>query len=45
MKLTSIYHVSINEMIKREHRLLINVLSKLTEDKREQRFQYFHATL
>ena len=32
-KLTSTYHVLINEMIKKEHRSLINVLSKLIENK------------
>ena len=35
IKLTSTYHASINEMIKKEHRPLINALSKLTEDKIE----------
>ena len=35
IKLTSTYHASINEMIKKEHRSLINVLSKLIEDKIE----------
>ena len=33
IKLTSISYTSINEIIKREHRSLINILSKLTEDK------------
>ena len=33
IKLTSTYHASINEMIKKEHQSLINVLSKLIEDK------------
>ena len=33
IKLTSTYHVLINEMIKREHRSLINAFSKLIEDK------------
>ena len=33
IKLTSTYHASINEMIEKEHRSLINVLSKLIEDK------------
>ena len=35
IKLTSTYHASINEIIKKEHRSLINVLSKLIEDKIE----------
>ena len=36
IKLTSTYHISINETIeKKKHRSLINVLSKLTEDKIE----------
>ena len=35
IKLTSTYHTLINEMIKREHRPLINVLSKLIESKIE----------
>ena len=33
IKLISTYHASINEMIEREHRSLINVLSKLIENK------------
>ena len=33
IKLISTYHASINEMIKKEHRSLINMLSKLIEDK------------
>ena len=35
IKLISTYHALINEMIKREHRPLINTLSKLIEDKIE----------
>ena len=35
IKLTSTYHALINEMIKKRHRLLINVLSKLIENKIE----------
>ena len=35
IKLTSIYHTSINEIIKKEHRSLINVLLKLIESKIE----------
>ena len=35
IKLISTYHASINEMIKKKHRSLINVLSKLIEDKIE----------
>ena len=33
IKLTSTYHASINEMIEKEHRPLMNALSKLTENK------------
>ena len=36
IKLTSTYHASINEMIKKRYQLLINILSKLIEDKIEQ---------
>ena len=36
IKLISTYHVSINKMIEKEHRLLINVLSKLIKDKIKQ---------
>ena len=35
IKLTSTYHALIYKMIEREHRSLINVLSKLIEDKIE----------
>ena len=35
IKLISTYHASINEMIKKKHRPLINVLSKLIENKIE----------
>ena len=35
IKLTLTYHALINEMIKKEHRPLINVLLKLIEDKIE----------
>ena len=35
IKLTSTYYTSINKMIKKEHRPLINALSKLIEDKIE----------
>ena len=45
IKLTSTYHASINEMIEKEHRSLINVLSKLIENKIERWFQHFHAML
>ena len=38
IKLTSTYHASINEMIEKEHRSLINILSKLIENKIEQLF-------
>ena len=33
IKLISTYHASTNEIIKKEHRSLINVLSKLVENK------------
>ena len=45
IKLISIYHASINEMIKKEHRSLINVLSKLIENEIEQQFWHFYAML
>ena len=45
INLISIYHASINEMIEKEHRPLINALSKLTEDKIERWFQHFHTML
>ena len=45
IKLTSIYHASINKMIKKEHWLLINILSKLIENKIERWFQHFHTML
>ena len=45
IKLTSTYHALINEVIKKEHRSLINILSKLIEDKIEQWFQHFYAML
>ena len=35
IKLISTYYSSVNEMIKKKHRLLINVLSKLIEGKIE----------
>ena len=35
IKLTLTYYVLINEMIKKEHQLLINILSKLIENKIE----------
>ena len=35
IKLISTYYALINEMIEKEHRSLINVLSKLIEDKIE----------
>ena len=45
IKLTSTYHVSINEMIKKEHRSLINALSKLIENKIERWSQHLYAIL
>ena len=45
IKLISTYHASINEMIKKEHRSLINVLSKLIENKIERWSQHLHAIL
>ena len=35
IKLISTYHASLNEIIKKEHQLLINFLLKLTENKIE----------
>ena len=43
--MTLIYHASINEMIEKKYQSLINVLSKLIEDKIERLFQHFHAML
>ena len=45
IKLTSIYYASINKIIKKEYRSLINVLSKMTEDKIERWFQHFYIML
>ena len=45
IKLTSTYHVSINEVIKKEHRPLINALSKLIEDKIKRWFQHLYVIL
>ena len=45
IKLISIYYASINEMIKRRHRSLIDALSKLIEDKIRRWSQHFHAIL
>ena len=45
IKLTSIYYASINEIIEKEHRSLINVLSKLIENKIERWLQHLHAML
>ena len=45
IKLTSVYHASINEMIEKEHQSLINVLSKLIENKIERWPQHLHAML
>ena len=45
IKLTSTYYASINEMIKRKHRSLINVLSKLIENKIERWFQHLYIIL
>ena len=45
IKLTSIYYASINEMIKKEHWSLINVLLKLIENKIERWPQHFHVML
>ena len=45
IKLISTYHALINEMIKKEHRSLINVLLKLIENKIERWSQHFHAML
>ena len=45
IKLTSTYHASINEMIEKKHRSLINVLSKLIKNKIGRSSQHFHAML
>ena len=45
IKLISTYYASINEMIKREHQPLINVLLKLIENKIERWSQHLHAML
>ena len=45
IKLISTYYSFDNEMIEREHRSLMNVLSKLIEKKIERWFQHFHAIL
>ena len=45
IKLISTYHTSINEMIEKELRPLINVLLKRIENKIERWFQHFHAML
>ena len=45
IKLTSTYHASINEMIEKEHRPLMNALLKLTENKIERWSQHLHAML
>ena len=45
IKLTSTYHASINKIIEKEHRSLINVLSKLIENKIERWFQHFYTML
>ena len=45
IKLTSIYYASINEMIKKKQRSLINVLSKLMKDKIERWSQNLHMML
>ena len=44
-KLISTYYILINKMIKKEHRPLINILSKLIENKIERWSQYLHAML
>ena len=43
--MTSTYYASINEMIEKEHRSLINVLLKLIENKIKRWSQHFHAML
>ena len=45
IKLTSTYHILINKIIERRYRSLINVLSKLIENKIERWFQYFYVML
>ena len=45
IKSTSVYHASINEMIEKEQWSLINILSKLIEDKIKWWSQHFYAML
>ena len=45
IKLISTYHATMNEMIEKKHWPLINVLSKLIENKIERWFQYFYIML
>ena len=45
IKLILTYYASINEMIKKRYRSLINILSKLIKDKIEPWSQYFHTIL
>ena len=45
IKLTSTYHESINEIIEKKHRSLINDLLKLIENEIERWSQHFHAML
>ena len=45
IKLTSTYYASINEIIEKRHQSLINVLSKLTENKIERWLQHFYTIL
>ena len=45
IKLTSTYYASINEIIEKRHRSLINVLSKLTENKIKRWSQHFYVIL
>ena len=45
IKIVSSYHSMANDMIKRSHQLIVDALSKLTNDKFEMWFQHLHAIL
>ena len=45
IKIVLSYHSMINDMIERNHQLIVNALSKLTNDKFKMWFQHLHAIL
>ena len=45
IKIILFYHLMINNMIKRSHQFIVDVLSKLTNDKFKMWFQHLHAIL